>query len=317
MTVCIAALAAHEKEMVLISDRKVSFGDFSSDRAAMKTEPFIPNYSLLFAGNDVSRAGVIIRRARKVCVVGRLTDPDEIAEVIYAECQRELNKIIEAKILSRHGFTTATFNKSGKRQCTEAVYYELSSKIDRVSLSLKFLLCGFDTEGHGHIRYIDTQGPPQDYDALGFYAIGTGGNAALSSLCHSVEHLHLGRDVSSALVAYHCIAAKFMAESASDVGQDTFVSFEKKDSQARFITPLYGMDYLRKQWVKHGSPRVPRGIESAITDLTMTVMESLRAGGIQKAVKYSPNKLRSLKGHKGLGPSQPKLLDSQKSPGQQ
>ncbi len=312
MTVCIATFAQSDKQLILVSDSKVSFGDFSSDRAVTKSAVFLSEWSVMFAGDDITQAGPVIRRAQRECMNRNLREPDEIAEVLHEECKRERRRKIDAKVLDKHGFNTETFRSRGNKLCTDTAYYDLHSRIDKVSLSLKFLLCGFDPAGYGHIRCTDAKTPPQDYDVLGFYAIGTGANAALSSLCHSVESLHFTRDSEAEIAAYHALTAKFMAESASDVGRDTWLVSLEPGKSPKFITPLYGMDYIRKRWEKQGAPRVPKGIQPAIKDLMMTARESLTEDGIKRAVKYSPKKLRQLKGSKGIMPSV-----SQKSAGQQ
>jgi len=289
-------LADDEKELVLVSDQRVSFGDFSSDNAVVKTNPILPDWMALVAGNDIGSAGPIIRRARRKLrqQPGLVHEADAIAEAIYEECRLERERKIDAKVLERHKFSADTFMAKGKKLCTEAVYYDLYSKINEVSLSLAFLVCGFDERGNGHIRLVTPDETPQDYDEIGFYAIGTGANAALSSLCHSVEHLSLNKHCNSGEVAYYALSAKFMAESASDVGDETWLVAIRKGQQSRYITPLYGMEYIRKTWEKRGAPRFPKGIDSAISDLMMTLEDSVKPSGIRKAIKYSP-KLKRMK----------------------
>lgn len=314
VTVCISALADHEEEIILVTDSKVSFGDFSADRAVMKDVPFVPNWTLLLAGNDIQNAGPIIRRARHECIRRVLEDADEIADVLHAECRREWDRLVECKAFGPPlPFTAKSFKSSGKRLCSDAVYHDLYARSQRISLSLKFLLCGFDAKGKGHIRCVEAKSPPQDFDLLGFYAIGTGANAALSSLCDAIERLHMTRDSDGAAVAYHCLAAKFMAESASDVGnKDTWLGSMKRGQDMRYITPLYGMDYVRKMWERRGAPRIPSEATTTISDLLMTFRESLTREGIAKAVRYSPQKLKALRGTKGIMQSVPQKSASAK-----
>jgi hypothetical protein len=53
VTVCIGALCEDRSKIVLVSDNKVGFGDFSADMAVFKEEVFFPQWIALFAGDDV------------------------------------------------------------------------------------------------------------------------------------------------------------------------------------------------------------------------------------------------------------------------
>jgi hypothetical protein len=260
MSVCIAGLASDGKDIAFVSDTKAAFGDFSADRAVSKGEPLTFGYVIQFAGNDVARAGNVIRRASQ-----KLNEtnpdrhrlpPDDVAECVYRECQAERRRAQEAKVLAKHGYTYDLFTHSGKEICTDSVFYDIHAELEATKLSLDFLIGGFDQNGDGHIRFTNSVTPPEDYDSLGFWAIGRGQHNALAYLSHAIEHLGLSKRDDPAEVLYHLFAAKFMAESATDVGDDTDAILVSAERKARILY-IDGADYIKAQWKKHGAPRVP------------------------------------------------------------
>ena len=136
VTICIAAIAGNGKDLVLASDSRVSFGTYSADRAVNKNVPFIGEYALLFAGNDVAHAGMVISRAQKKAQKVNMTDPNELAEVVFQECQAERDRIGEAQVLKKHLLSLDTFQKQGKSLCTDAVFYDIHSQLEQVSVVL-------------------------------------------------------------------------------------------------------------------------------------------------------------------------------------
>jgi hypothetical protein len=292
VTLCIAAIAENGKDLVLVNDTKVSFGSYLADKAFNKNIPFIGEYALLIAGDDVAHAGAVIHRA--TVAARKLRESDEIAEVLFRECQVERDRIVEARILKKHLFDTKTFQQKGKHLCTDAVFYDIHSRMEHIPFSLDFILAGFDLKGNAHIRFTNCDTPPQDYDAIGFWAIGSGATSAIGSYCHAVEYLHTSRNAPIAEVAYHTLAAKFMAESASDVGKDTFFvalrsvqdSTTTAQTQMRFLSFWGGMEYVRKRWEKDGAPRMPKGMSQALEDLMHSHEEGTSPEIVNRIQKY-------------------------------
>ncbi len=95
--------------------------------------------------------------------------------------------------------------------------------------------------------------PPHDFDSIGFAAIGSGAPAALASLSFATDHYGFGRYSDMRESAYHLLAAKFMSESATDVGQNTF--FLSVGKNGNFFLHSLGMEAVRKSWMKHGAPK--------------------------------------------------------------
>lgn len=197
MSVCVAGLASDGKDIAFVSDTKAAFGDFSADKAVSKGEPLTFGYAIQFAGNDVARAGNVIRRAsQKLDETNpnrHRLPPDDVAECVYRECKAERSRVQEAKVLAKHGYTYDLFTHSGKEICTDSVFYDIHAGLEATKLSLDFLIAGFDQNGDGHIRFTNSVTPPEDYDSIGFWAIGRGQHNALAYLSHAIEHLGLSK----------------------------------------------------------------------------------------------------------------------------
>ena len=262
----------------MASDSRVAFGSFSSDRGALKNIPIGHYYAVLLAGNDVVYAMPTIKRVRKA-MSDDMTDPDEIAMLLHDELAATLRQKIESRILRKIGMTMELFLTSGKESLTESVYYDIFSEIRREEMSLTFLLAGFDSSGTAHIRVVTSDDAPQDYDLLGFAAIGSGALNALASLSFAKDYNSLSESNDIHEVTYHVLVAKFMAESATDVGKDTFYVCIGPSGICHFLNPFAGgVDPIRKEWEQSGAPR--------------TSVETLE---VIKAIGYhSPDKADSL-----------------------
>jgi 20S proteasome alpha/beta subunit len=266
MTVCIAAFAARGEHIVMASDQRVAFGDFSAEASVQKNYPLKNRYAVMIAGNDVDYALPTISRVRNR-MNPDTRDPDEIAEMLHDELVETRRKKIEAKVLSKLGFTSASFLSEGKNSLTDSAFYELVSRIDREELSLTFLLAGFDDTKEPHLRIVSADDVPQDRDALGFAAIGSGALAATASLAFDVEHSAFHATNNLIEVTYHVLAAKFMAESATDVGKSTFYVAANADDGSNFLSSHVDIDAVRQSWLKHGSQRFSRKTAEVISDL--------------------------------------------------
>lgn len=271
VTICIAALCENSEKIILVSDTKVSFGDFSADKAVLKQEPFFTRWMTMFAGEDVEHIPFILRRAHDLLSAtrkrkGAIPTPQQVASALQRSYEERFEAQIEAKVLRRYGYTVKSFRDEGKKKCTASVYNGLCAKIANVKLSLKFLLVGFDAKNKGHIIVGGGEEAPTDYTMLGFWAIGTGADAALSSLVYHRERQHISASAPVEECLYVTLAAKFMAESARDVGE--FTTASTVSMADGFHLPH--VNPIKQIWVAEGAPRMPKNIESRIKPFIVT-----------------------------------------------
>jgi hypothetical protein len=119
------------------------------------------------------------------------------------------------------------------------------------------------------LRVVTSDDCPQDFDMLGFAAIGSGAQTALASLAFARDHNALFTIQESCEVASHVLAAKFTAESASDVGQDTFYVCNSPGGFCQFLsTDKGGVEAVRKAWHQFGAPKRSPETVQLIRELT-------------------------------------------------
>src|ERR1035441_126477 len=262
MSICLAVLASSRKEIVCLTDRKVSFPSFSADHMTLKNEPFVGSCCVLTAGDDTEYIPLILESAKAELKPN--AHPREVADAIDDAYHGQIAELIEKRVLKKFHFNCESFQKNGKKLLSEAVYARLCERIDKVNLSLKFLICGFDKNGIGHIFTAGGEQSVAGYEHIGLWAIGEGAEAALSILAFHITHKHASPPFAPLNTAITiALSAKFMAESANSVGEGTFTVVFKHGEPVRFIDDDV-VDKMRKQWLKDGSPRLSRKLLEGI-----------------------------------------------------
>lgn len=279
MSVCICLLCRdhgengkkQKEKIVFVEDRKVTFTDFSADNAVTKSGLLCKNIWVQYAGNDVEKAPLVLSAAQRRITASNpdTWQPQIVVNTLQAAWLENRDKEIEAKILRKHGFTFDSFTEEGKDKCTESVYDELHDRIDRFKFSLEFLLAGFDLDGDGHVYHIDSLGTINCYDDLGFWAIGSGAHAALSSLSFHIEHNNLCSYCSCVHNGvYFACEAKFMAETSVQVGKEgAMVSIHEMNEKEPQFFFNDEVEKIKKSWLKYGAPRPSNKVMSQIYDL--------------------------------------------------
>jgi hypothetical protein len=137
---------------------------------------------------------------------------------------------------------------------------ELSQLPQETVLGVSLMAFGYDNELRPHIFTTDDPQGKIDYqDITGFHAIGTGASTASSILYFYGQN----PQTPLPLTLYHGSAAKFMAESASDVGKHTsIIVFQPNREAVLLLDP--DIDNLRSMWDREGKPRVPAGAPERI-----------------------------------------------------
>jgi len=269
MSVCVCILCGTaQNRIVAVDDRKVTFDDFSADGAVWKAVGLTKGYWLQYAGNDVEKAPQVIEAARQHIQhtddAGLEVGHDFILQSLQNAWREVRDREIESRFLRKHGFTFESFRDEGKQKCSEAVYDQLHDRIDRFKLSLEFLVAGFE-RGFGRINHLDSQGSLNCYDDLGFWAIGSGAHAALSSLAFHVDKGNLRYSQPVEVAAYFACEAKFMAESSTAVGKETSLIVHGADVPA-FIGESQ-LAAIRRKWLKQGAPKPSKTVTSDLKKL--------------------------------------------------
>jgi len=264
VSICLAVLASNSREIVCITDEKVSFSGFSADHMSIKTEPGFGWSAILYAGDDTQYVPLIFESARRLLKGSGYPHPRRVADAVDEAYHEQIAELIEKRVLRRFGFNTETFRKDGKRLCTADAYNRLCERIDKVRISLQFMVCGFDDEGVGHIYTAGGDRSVEGYDHVGLWAIGEGADVALASLSFHITNEDLRppyAPLDKTLTA--ALSAKFMSESANTVGQGTFVVVHKKEQDVQFMSSE-SVEELRKAWMTDGAPRLSRTLRNTV-----------------------------------------------------
>ncbi len=276
MTVCIAALCASRKKIVAVADTKISFGDYSADDLVVKVEPLVRNWWVLLSGTDIVQIPFILSRAKELLQDETVYDEYRVPRAVHMAYVERLRLQIESQVLDRYDITLSEFSANGRADLSPELYKKLSDEISGISLGLQFMVVGFGADDIGHLVFVDGQGAPASYDSVGFCAIGSGMNAALSTLAFQADRKNLSVYLEESEAIYSCCAAKFVAESASDVGRNTFLTLLRGGEQPKFIFTRRIDHEVRKAWERYWIPRIPKSIINKIPEMIYG-LEDLRS----------------------------------------
>jgi len=263
MTVCIAARCfvkeTNSQYIVTVSDTKLTTGSYSKEMATLKLRNLSSTWKCLIAGKFAQSGPVIDKIIGAMSREMNLTD-SRVRAICTEALIAENGRLAEEGVLSRYGLTMDTFLKS-RESLGEGIFERLWSEIGATRFECDLLVCGFDGT-HAHIFVAtnptsDNASFITDFDYPGFAAIGTGGYLAESTLYAFSQN-----PVSSLEeTLYMTTTAKFIAESASDVGEQTFIYAFGADGTVIDIDKALRRE-LRERWKKVGRPRIP---ESGLT----------------------------------------------------
>jgi hypothetical protein len=228
----------------------VSFGGLSSSEGIIKSEGFHRDWSVLIAGKDISQALPVIESATEVLrgQSGKASIVRRGFKRAYAEYRREVMTDI---FLGSFDMTLSEFNRKGRKQMNPEIHADISFRIKNFDLGCTFLVYGFDDEGDPHIFTTSNPGKVEVYDKPGFWAIGAGKTAAISMLAALGQHPHRN---SMHETIYNVLAAKYIAEGASDVGEETWLFIQKQGCSAITYEPNMERK-VRIIWKEKGRPK--------------------------------------------------------------
>jgi hypothetical protein len=257
VTVCIAAICSdgEDNAIVAASDTKVSASYYSKDLASLKTVSLHPKWDALLAGKIAQKSPVVSRLMKSISRDGSYSG-DEIAEKCkdaFIDYQKQL---AYEKVLSPFGLTLDAFLKS-RRQIGAALYERLWNEISGIDIGLDMMVFGFGRSGVPMIFIVSnpTVEKPSfitHCDATNFACIGTGGYLAESSL-YGFE-----QSTSDTIeeTIYQVLSAKFLAESATDVGEATYLRVFRADGSEERLDADFISKEVRAHWRQHTKPQI-------------------------------------------------------------
>jgi hypothetical protein len=239
-----------DRRIVALADMRVSHGDYSNENAATKGLWLPRNWFALYAGNDVAPARPIVDAVSKI-ITERKNTLETMTTAFEQAYKEHLSKTAANKVLGRWNIDMKTFLEKGREYFGEDVFDNMCAQIERVKLEITFLVIGFDTYEVPHIFTVSNPGLAEVRDEPGYWAIGNGDFAAVNMLCFFEQNV----SKSSIHTVYHAFVAKFMAESATDVGRRTWGWMLSPKGYQMMVPELDGK--LRAVWQQHVPKVVP------------------------------------------------------------
>ena len=219
------------------------------------------SWTLLAAGN-VGPMNALCRKTRRL--MGKeqsaWSSGEDVADAVRDAIQTIRDKDAELRVLRPHGYTKEQLFRKGKRELDEVSYQTLQGEFRKARLGVAVLVLGFDVDGEPRIFAVDETGSPKDFTNIGFWAIGSGGSPALSTLLFHNETSGMGFHDLLHRCIYHVLEAKFMADSSvGTVGKATILGVYAKGKNRLHLLPQ-AIRSIRKLWLKRGAPRFPNGV---------------------------------------------------------
>jgi len=223
LTVCVAAFAAKERAIVLISDTAITKGNMVSDTSILKMSQIgdTPWHALM--SGTISLCEEILTRSESILKEkGHESDPDShvsmmsLVSRVYAQIYEEhlVARVLTPRLLTK----TDLYTRPNILLRLPKYIYEHVDKeradFERSYWSANLLVCGFDVHGKPHIFGVDWPGKAYGEDKSGYAAIGVGADSAEGRLMW----LESDREDNLDRVLWESFDAKVQAEIMQGVG---------------------------------------------------------------------------------------------------
>lgn len=236
VTVCIAAVSKHGTatgQIVIAADRLMTVMDDSLPGTdTLKARKLSKTWAFLFAGvgnHFLPLRESICSRLGKFDVIHDLA---KINDAVVDAYRKAFDEQFTAQYLSRYGFQDVDeFRRVGLSQLGDKFSF-LCERLDDFDLGIELIIYGFGPDAVPHLIEIVNPGVAINQDLLGHCAIGSGASMALSSLRRKRMPYERNR------VVYRLLEAKFSAETAAGVGEQTVLF--TMDSQGKDQSIGYG-----------------------------------------------------------------------------
>ncbi len=223
MTVCVAAFAAKERAIVLISDTAITKGDMVSDTSILKMSRIGDTAWHALISGTVSLCEEILTRSESALKeVGHQSDSDSHVSMMslmsraYAQVYEEhlVARILTPRLLTKADLYT---RPNTMLRLPKYIYEDVDRErmnFERSYWSANLLVSGFDALGKPHIFGVQWPGKAYGEDKSGYAAIGVGADSAEGRLMW----VESDRDDNLDRVLWESFEAKVQAEIMQGVG---------------------------------------------------------------------------------------------------
>jgi hypothetical protein len=265
VTICVAGINqsnTQQSYIIAAADRKISFGGAdSAEGVAMKIFGIHPNWTVMFAGPVspmTAMVDAIMEKTKRVWAM----DFRPFSRLCYSIYRSERKLLLENEVLVNYDIETYAEYIALSRSTDpldRALYTKVKEKIGEVESEWGLLFAGFDKHRQAHLFTIES-GKVAYLDKVGFGAIGSGAwraQVALSSYPF-VRVLPLSQAI------FGILAAKFSAEAAHGVGEETILTVLEPQMDGSPVFFGHTIDTLRK--LSKALPRFPTDADKIISE---------------------------------------------------
>jgi hypothetical protein len=262
MTLCIAAIARKEKQIVTVSDFMLSNEFTSTEASAAKVSRVGKTNRWLHLYSGDPSVCIKIKTAVDHYLSG---ESEEMAIDVIRSYERafreELSHTINGEILSRFGLNREQFLKEGRQMLGEAKFKEIADKISKAGLGTDFLVAGFGASGRPSLISFSDPGISYIHNASSYHAIGCGSIVADALLMNRFSPFDPLTNI-----IYQLAETKFRCESAvPGVGQSTFITVLDSGGKWTGIRPTKALA-IKQLWAEKGQPSIPSEADKVITE---------------------------------------------------
>lgn len=253
MTVCVAGIANGLTEIILAADRRLVYGQIMADGLALKIRPFARRWVASFAGDDIGHVRALLEHVQNG--VGDNIDPtrQQVAAWFRSAFAIHRRTLIQEQVLASLGIDVKEFWDNGLKKLGRVAFEELRYRASEVRIGVTFLVAGFNDDDQPHIFIISDEGLSYRTE-VGYWAIGSGSNAALSSLAYR----RMNPTLKSHEALYVVLESKFMAEGPY-VGPETVTLVQGVDGSLRVLDDN-DLATIRTIWEKEGRAPMPKNL---------------------------------------------------------
>ena len=249
MTICLGALCAgadgtDASAVVVASDRMVTMGGITEFEHEVPKVTQIGDRIVALAAGDALRGAQLINELRRDVHHGaqQLQNVAATAAALYAALRRQQ---IESEILSPRGITMQQFYQGLQQAMLPQLVINIDNLIGTFNYNLEVLIAGADDSGAHLYAITNPGGSYDDFQPIGYAAIGSGALHAVQSLIGMrqapLRSLHE--------TVFNVYASKRRAEAAPGVGRETDVVIIQANAITRVEQPvLQQLDTLYQEY---------------------------------------------------------------------
>jgi 20S proteasome alpha/beta subunit len=249
MTICLGALCAgadgtDASAVVVASDRMVTMGGITEFEHEVPKVTQIGDRIVALAAGDALRGAQLINELRRDVHHGaqQLQNVAATAAALYAALRRQQ---IESEILSPRGITMQQFYQGLQQAMLPQLVINIDNLIGTFNYNLEVLIAGADDSGAHLFAITNPGGSYDDFQPIGYAAIGSGALHAVQSLIGMrqtpLRCLHE--------TVFNVYASKRRAEAAPGVGRETDVVIIQANAITRVEQPvLQQLDTLYQEY---------------------------------------------------------------------